>query len=404
MKTRKLLFLLLFMVPFFAFSQSQKDDVKLNRFWDNWFVSGGVGGQMFLGEDYTTKLGGKSQQSSLFSLDYWTPAVNFSVGKWFTPVVGSRIQLGGLGFFCRDQRPGGTIETENFRYGKYNVQYFNVHGDVMFNLNNLFAGYNPDRFFSISPFLGVGYEKTLKIVNKDSKAKIKQNDNGNLSFNAGLLFGFRLSDALDLNLELQGAVIGDNFNGYIHRSPYDGLVAATVGVTYKFKKRGFESCPGPDESEILRLLDENYRLRDELNACLTKPVPPCPPCLPGQPCPPCPPCPKEDCPSAAIGVVKFALASAVIAPDQRLNVFNAAEYLKNNPGVKLQVVGYADVKTGKAASNLKLSEKRAKAVAKMLVNKYGIPENRIEISWNGDKVQPFEVNEWNRVVIFVPQK
>ena len=216
-----------------------------------------------------------------------------------------------------------------------------------------------------------------------------------------------MSDALDVNLEVQGVVLGDNFNGYIHKSPYDGIGAATVGLTYKFNKRGFESCPGPDETEIQRLLAENSRLRDNLDACLTKPVPtcpPCPPCQPNQPCPPCAPCQETaDCP-AAISVVKFALGSNVISNEQQLNVFNAADYLKNNPGVRVQIVGYADVQTGNPGSNLQLSEQRAKAVAKMLVTKYGISEHRIEITWNGDKVQPFSVNEWNRVVIIIPQK
>ena len=326
-------------------------------------------------------------------MHYWSPTVNLSIGKWWTPVIGTRIQGNSFGLLdvsVADQR------------GDFDIQYFNVHGDAMFNLNNLFASYNPDRFFTITPFLGVGYAKTLKIKVHDTDNEWKkQKSNGNVTANAGILFGFRLSSAVDLNLEVQGTVVGDKFNGYVVKRSYDGLAAASLGLTYKFKKRNFETCPVPDDSEIQRLLAENSKLRNDLDACLKKPAPTCPPC---------PTCPKQepvvvqDCPTAAIGVVRFALGSTVIKPEQQINVFNAADYLKNNPGVKVQVVGHADVKTGNPTINLKLSEQRAKAVAKMLVDKYGIPEKSIEVSWNGDKVQPFETNEWNRVVIFIPQK
>jgi outer membrane protein OmpA-like peptidoglycan-associated protein len=153
-----------------------------------------------------------------------------------------------------------------------------------------------------------------------------------------------------------------------------------------------------DQELINRLNGEINTLRNDLNACLART------------CPACPACPKPetvtktDCPPAAVGVVKFALGSSVITNDQQINVYNAADYLKNNPSVNLKVVGYADKKTGNPTINMKLSEQRAKGVTKMLVNKYGIPENRIETSWDGDKVQPYSTNEWNRVVIFVPQK
>ena len=78
--------------------------------------------------------------------------------------------------------------------------------------------------------------------------------------------------------------------------------------------------------------------------------------------------------------------------------------MKENPGVKVTVTGYADKSTGNATINQKLSEKRAKAVADILTSKYGISSSRITTEASGDKVQPFEINEWNRVVIFTADK
>ena len=43
--------------------------------------------------------------------------------------------------------------------------------------------------------------------------------------------------------------------------------------------------------------------------------------------------------------------------------------------------------------------KRARAVAKELIDKYGISSSQITIEWKGSDVQPYNENNWNRVVI-----
>lgn len=49
---------------------------------------------------------------------------------------------------------------------------------------------------------------------------------------------------------------------------------------------------------------------------------------------------------------------------------------------------------------MKLSEKRAKNVAKTLIEKYNVSSDRVSVEWRGAEEQPYEVNEWNRVAIF----
>ena len=76
--------------------------------------------------------------------------------------------------------------------------------------------------------------------------------------------------------------------------------------------------------------------------------------------------------------------------------------MQDNPDVTLTVTGFADVKTAYPAYNLKLSERRAKAVYNCLVKEFGVDPNRLKIDYKGDTIQPYELkNEWNRVVIFV---
>jgi outer membrane protein OmpA-like peptidoglycan-associated protein len=74
--------------------------------------------------------------------------------------------------------------------------------------------------------------------------------------------------------------------------------------------------------------------------------------------------------------------------------------MKANANAKVNIVAYADKKTGTPAYNLALSERRAKAVAEALSNEYGISSDRISIDWKGDTEQPYAENEWNRVAVF----
>ena len=69
-----------------------------------------------------------------------------------------------------------------------------------------------------------------------------------------------------------------------------------------------------------------------------------------------------------------------------------------------KLFGYADKKTGTSTYNMQLSEKRAKAVAKELIEKYGVSSNQITIEYRGSDEQPYSENNWNRVVIMRANK
>ena len=64
-----------------------------------------------------------------------------------------------------------------------------------------------------------------------------------------------------------------------------------------------------------------------------------------------------------------------------------ARVMKDNSNIKIMVVGFADY-TGSDAYNMKLSERRANEVKRLLTKKYGIDEDRIEVDFKG-KSAPF---------------
>lgn len=79
----------------------------------------------------------------------------------------------------------------------------------------------------------------------------------------------------------------------------------------------------------------------------------------------------------------------------------AAKYLLSNPSAKIELVGHAD-KTGGQKYNELLSERRAKAVQKALVNDFGIDASRLSISYKG-YTEPLSKNNYdvNRRVDFI---
>ncbi len=75
--------------------------------------------------------------------------------------------------------------------------------------------------------------------------------------------------------------------------------------------------------------------------------------------------------------IYFDFDKADIKPESKPTLEEIAKFLKKNPDLKLYVVGHTD-NVGTLDYNLNLSEKRAKAVVKELVEKYGISRDRLK--------------------------
>jgi len=99
--------------------------------------------------------------------------------------------------------------------------------------------------------------------------------------------------------------------------------------------------------------------------------------------------------------VYFTIDSYVVRENQMVKIENAVAYLRDNPGKKLELAAYADVQTGNPKHNWTLSQNRVNAVAKIMTTKYGVDKDRLILTYKGDTVQPYRVNENNRVVIFI---
>ncbi len=89
-------------------------------------------------------------------------------------------------------------------------------------------------------------------------------------------------------------------------------------------------------------------------------------------------------PERIVLVIHFDTGKAVVKPQYCNEVKRAAEFLKKNPDATALIEGHTD-NVGTEAFNAKLSQRRAEAVANILVQKYGVGKSQIKTAWYGFK-------------------
>ena len=358
---------------------------------DHWFleIQGGVGMLPF---------GEANNKASLTDRIY--PIVQLGLGQWHEPWFATRVQIGGWNMkgFAADPVTGANQA--------YNNLFGVAHYDFMFDLVNYFAKYNAKRVFHIVPYvgLGAGYKHHTTTGGAfadvfDANKRVKDattNDFGGL-VDAGIIFKFRLGRRVDLNLEAQMLATKTNMIGTSWTKQGADLMAfATAGLGFNLGKPEWDVLTPMDWGLVNDLNGQINNLRAE-NAELSKRPAYCPECPEVQPAQA-----TTEVKTVVSNVVYFRIASAKIDQNQYINIYNTAKYALDNNS-KIYIVGYADEGTGTSNGNMAISERRAKAVAKALVEKYGVSEDMIEVDFKGDTVQPYETNEWNRVVIMTAE-
>lgn len=355
-----------------------KYPVITNSFWDNWFFSLGGGASVLMGDgDHAGSFGKRI-----------SPTLNVAVGKWFTPGVGLRLQYSGLqakGF--TDQKDADYVRGNQFKGGYYKQRfdYMNLHGDVLFNLNALFGGYNRQRVYEVIPFVGAGF------IHNYTKPRRKA-----LALNVGVLNRFRLSDALDINVEFSALGTEDKFDGEIGGSrSFDSMLNLTAGITYRFPSRGFRRpVPQLISQAELALLQDNLAVMAARNAELQNALAE----AKSQPVAEVTETEVVIPSDIAPRTVFFSIGSSEVSPREAMNLSYLAEQMKQFPQTTYTVNGYADAATGSAEFNKQLSLKRAQAVVDVLVHKYGIAADRLKADANGG-VDRFGQPILNRVVL-----
>lgn len=365
--------------------EASKYSVMTNRFGDNWFITGGAGAQVLLG-DY--------DQEGKF-LPRIAPAVNFGVGKWFTPGMGLRVVYSGV------RAKGSSFGSNGFNYQRFD--YMNLHSDVLFNLTNMICGYKSDRIYNAVPYVGFGWAHTYNKQDYFKSAGYESGHVNDFTYNFGLINRFRISKAWDFNLEASATVMKDGFDGEWTNCKADINLAVTAGFTWNIPTRIFnktKKCPPCtqiiSEAELKELRDNlaaQYMRNNDLEEQLKKK----PQVVEKEVVK------NENVEVMSPHAVFFGLGKSEVSPQELVNLGFCADQMKAHPELKFVLTGYADAATGTPEANKKISEKRANAVIDALVNKYGIDRSRMRAESFGGATK-FDKDYLNRTVIISAEK
>ncbi len=336
---------------------TEKYSVATNSFWSNWFIQGGVTWEAWYG-NYEDGMGFSKSPFKKFRSN---PGAAIAIGKWFTPGLGLRTRLQGI--WGKSVWNDQNIDTEN--------KYWILSEDVLFNLSNLFCGYNENRVWNFIPFVGAGLGRSCT-YNKYA-----------IGLSVGILNQFWLNKRFAINFEVgwnryEADLCGMPADAGYGIMGHPNHVYAEVGVTYNLGKKTWNKVPDVDAIKALsqsqidalnaQLADEkaeNARLKNELANKKVEPTVKV----------------EKEYITNPVSVF-FNIDKAKIASRKDLvNVKNLADYSKDK-NATLIVTGYADSATGPADYNRDLSQRRAETVADELV-KMGVKRENIKIEAKG---------------------
>ena len=318
--------------------------------------------------------------------DLISPNVQLGIGYQFSPVFGMRLQANGWqskgGWNGYKATKDGTPYTADYKF-----KYVAPGLDFMFNLSNLFCGWNPNRVFNVAAFVGGGanFAWGNDGVNEIA-ANIKDQHNYLLEYlwdgtkvrpfgRAGIDLEFKVSKSVSIMLEGNANITSDKYNSK-KAGNADWYFNALAGLRINLGKSHTKTEP-VKEVPAPRPVEE-----------YVKPEPK--------------PAPVEEKKVEEIRRdVFFVINSNKIRESEDAKIKEVVDYLNQYPEAKVVVTGYADAGTGNDRINDAISAKRAAAVVKALKEKYGIEESRITEDSKGARVQPFSENDKNRVTIMV---
>ena len=304
----------------------------------------------------------------------WAPTFSLNVGRNIIPIASGRIGAEWCNSRVFNEYTG---KKRTFKFATYSA-------DAMLNiLNCIEYRERPVNLFFIA---GVGCNYSAMETTNSSHFSPNLRLGGQLDW--------RVCRNLALNLEYRADNTNDQFNGRLEAGTHDWYTSLLLGVSLVLPDSKPIIQKEDNSAQIANLNDEINRLRSE-NAELrnrkqevkveTKTVE------------------VEKKVTERIAVLPFVFfdcGKTTISKHQALNVKAIADYMKSNKEATVTTTGYASPE-GKPELNQKLSEERAKAVAKMLAEKYGIDADRITTAAGGATCDILPEADLNRVCVSV---
>ena len=318
--------------------------------------------------------------------DLISPNVQLGLGYQFSPVFGMRLQANGWqskgGWSGFRTKPGETPYNATYKF-----KYVAPGLDFMFNLSNLFCGWNPNRVLNVTAFLGGGANIAWDNDEVNELAATMKNQNAyNLEYlwdgtkvrpygRAGIELAFKVSKSVSLMLEGNANITSDKYNSKKAGNPdwyFNALAGLRINLGKSATKKEKPVEPEPAPAPVQKV---------------EEPAPA--------------PAPVEKKVEEIRRDIFFTINSNKISEKENKKILEVIDFLVKYPEAKVVVTGYADKGTGNDRVNDRIAAKRAAAVVWMLEKRYGIPAERITEESKGSRVQPFAENDMNRVSIMI---
>lgn len=383
-----------------AFAQ-EKAEYPSYGFWSNWSLGGGLAATWEMGQH-------SWDNNAPNTRDFWRRAINVGVDlfgqKKLNHVWDLRLRMSAPTLWK------GRPDNDGIKMARYT----SFTADILFSINNAISGYDPECHHSWYLFAGAGGALINGLIDHDdfyqtryngalgrvvpvltgglgynvqlcedwnfyAEAEFSANDVHDFfedfydwqymhaTFHTGVMYNFGLTDE-DKALQNQKSMLTqDNFNAL--NSQVNNLERQVAGSRNNEKK--LENRIAELEDQLAKALEQggngNSAAADSLQAVIDKI--------------------KAD--QLNFYAMPFSVLYDVnewtVTEEEEAKVKAVARVLKDNSDVKILVVGFADY-TGSDNYNMKLSEKRAKEVKRLLVKRYGIDEDRIEVDYKGKSV------------------
>ena len=306
-------------------------------------------------------------QTTLTDYNNWklmTWTSNLSIGSFFTPVFGARLNVSGY------QNKGGYIDdTEDF---KYKYKFLTTDLDLMLNLVTLFGkkNYYPMNVYLIGGFgFNYAWDNGDAYARKDKLPLAYEKDRFSHNARIGLQLDYNISKHVGINLEVTANNLNDRYNSKMSNKG-DWQLMGQLGIAYKFAAKKAKKVV---EEEVWETRLDTIWYDD---AVFTPQI--------------------ED--GKATWNVFYRIRESDFEADEQLAAIGA--FLKDHRECTVDIKSYADVETGNPKINMEYSRLRCEKAVKALTDA-GVPASSITSSYYGDTIQPFAENDKNRVSIIV---
>lgn len=360
-----------------CFTASAQEEKTIEVFNPHWYIQAQGGVQHTLGEVD----------------DVVSPNVQIVGGYEFTPIWGLR-----LGINTWQSKAGVTVRGDEYKW-KWN--YVAPALNVTFDVTNAIWGFNPRRVVDFGLFAGLGvnigfnndeagaaqaaiYAHPEYNVTPDMCAYLGKYWSGSKARvfgQGGANLDFKVSKRVKIGLEVNCNLIGDGYNSKKSTNIdwyFNGLAGVKVCLGKTTKR---VPAPKPEQVIVERVVTRDVQKTVHDTVYVDKYFAPEPL--------------RRD--------IFFTIRNSEVSKAEMPKVEDIAGYMNRYPKAKVTITGYADKGTGTAKQNVVYARNRAEIVKKLLVEQFGIDASRITIDSKGDTVQPFDINDLNRVSICVAE-